>query len=168
MRSFWMSASFFLKLFSLLFFCLKLLYIGKKRTFRFFSDWFFFAFSISVFLFPVIAFNFYKIYFNTLRHFGIAYNPFLCVFCFGCLNMVNSESTTVLSSKHMRLLGITWAVYVCRKNLMENIERISSKFVRRYLIRWYDQGWNKTVLEKSFWYAFSFKFSYSLPCRMKE
>lgn len=63
----------------LLKFCFSLLQIivyGQKDdvSIFFLCDWFFFTCFLSVFLFfSVIAFNFYKIYSDTLRHFGIAY-----------------------------------------------------------------------------------------------
>lgn len=124
-----MSASFYSQVFSSSFcFCFKLLYMGKKRTFRFsfLCDWYLFHnFSLASFLFSVIAFNFYKIY-SPIRSVSLALH--ILSFCswvssssFSVLHkLVNSERTTLFSSKHMRLLGIMWCVcglfcvYVCR------------------------------------------------------
>lgn len=102
-------------------FCFKLLYMGKKRTFRFsflLCDWFLFHnFTLaSFFLFSVIFFNFYKIY-SPIRSVILALHILSSsswVSSSSVLHkLVNSERTTLFSSKHMRLLGIMWCVCVC-------------------------------------------------------
>lgn len=121
MRSFWMSASFYS---SFVFLCFKLLYMGKKRTFRFFflCDWFFFTCFLCVFL-----------CFPWLLSISTKYTPIRSVIlalhilssssswvssssAAGLHKLVNSERTTLFSSKHMRLLGIMWCV--CRSVCM--------------------------------------------------
>lgn len=90
MRSFWMSASFYSQVISSSFcFCFKLLYMGKKRTFRFsfLCDWYLFHNFFSVFFVFRDCFQFLQnILPHTLRHFGIAYTLLLLVgFFFFCV-----------------------------------------------------------------------------------
>lgn len=126
MRSFWMSASFYS---SFVFLCFKLLYMGKKRTFRFFFFYVIDSFShVSLASFCV---------FPWLLSISTKYTPIRSVIlalhilssssswvssssAAGLHKLVNSERTTLFSSKHMRLLGIMWCMcrsvcmYVCR------------------------------------------------------
>lgn len=115
-----MSASFYSQVLSSSFcFCFKLVYMGKKRTFRFsfLCDWYLFHNFLASFLFSVIAFNFYKIY-SPIRSVILALHILSsCSWVSSSSSsvlhkLVNSERTTLFSSKHMRLLGIKWFVCV--------------------------------------------------------